>query len=54
MSEAFIKFEYTLDGYIQASGYLKSINHDVKELSEDGFTIVALANSILEKENNIE
>lgn len=41
-------FPYTPEGYLEAKEYLKDF--DIKELSEDGYTIVALANSLLEKE----
>lgn len=36
-------FPYITEGYLEAKEYLK-------DLSEDGYTIVALANSLLEKE----
>jgi len=43
-----VSFPYTTEGYLKAKEYLKDLN--IKELSEDGYTIVALANSLLEKE----
>lgn len=41
-----MSFPYTNEGYKDAVVYLKSIGHDIKELSDDGYTIVYLANSI--------
>jgi hypothetical protein len=44
-------FEYTEEGYRRAIKYLKDVgksNLINKELSKDGYTVVALANSILE------
>ena len=45
-------FEYTTEGYIQAIEFLKetdSIHLIDKELSEDGYTVVNLANDILKR-----
>lgn len=44
----YMSFPYTPEGYLEAKEYLKDLN--IKELSDDGYTIVALANSLLEKE----
>lgn len=48
-------FKYTPEDYEKAVKFLKSINKEQKikkELSTDGYSIIALANSFLEKQND--
>ena len=52
-----VMFEYTKKGCSQATKYLKkSGNYNLieKELSTDGYTIVALANNLLELSQKLE
>jgi hypothetical protein len=45
-------WEYTCEGYLEAEKYLKDTNQWYlveKELSTDGYTIIALANSLKER-----
>jgi hypothetical protein len=48
-----MKFEFTPEGYQEAVRYLKRTNQYHKiasELSEDGYTVTALANDLWEKD----
>lgn len=51
------KFDYTGDGYVEATRYLKSIGREAevdRGFSTDGYSVVQLANDIYYKNNDCE